>query len=112
MKNFIVKKVLQSRNYLRYLLTNPFIEIPSITLNRFFKDNNFRIQNKIENLEQCVKNYQYTVIKNLKVSYITLDISEDHLINAEILNGSTNAKIKTRDLEKILLFLKENLEQG
>jgi len=107
MKNFKQEKCKQNRNYLRYLVTNPFTEAPSITIENIIKNRVF-IKNKTESLTSEVSKFFYEILLANKVGFISMSISKDHLINLKVSYKKTK-EIKTRDMGKAVSLINEVL---
>jgi len=107
MKNFKQEKCKQNRNYLRYLITDPFIEPPSLTIENIIKDRVF-IRNKTEHLTSEVSKFFYALNIANKPGFISVKISKDHLITAKITYIKTK-EIKTRDMVEVVSLINEVL---
>jgi len=107
MKNYKQEKCKQNRNYLRYLVTNPFTEPPSLTIGKIIEGKAF-IKNKSEfhNSENSKLYYELNLAN--KSGFISVDISKDHLICAKVSYKKTK-EIKTRDMEEVVSLIKEVL---
>jgi len=107
MKNFKQEKCKQNRNYLRYLVTNPFKEQPSLTIEKVIKNRSF-IKNKKEHLTPEVSKLYYEIIVANKVGFISIIVSKDHLITAKISYKKTK-EIKTREMSEVVSLLNDIL---
>ena len=83
MKNFKQEKYKQDRNNLRYLITDPFSEHPSLTILNFIKNRVF-IKNKSANYTSENSKFCYELILANKTGFISVGISKDHLITAKV----------------------------
>lgn len=105
MKNFRIKHMLEHRNSLRYLLSNPFKELPTYTILKYLKNNKIYIVNKIEKITE-EDTRLHIQLKNL---YLNVIISKDHLITVEIIKKKKET-LKTRNIEEVLNFLKDKIK--
>jgi len=107
MKNFKQEKCKQNRNYLRYLVTDPFKESPSLTIENIIRGRAF-IKDKNECLTSEISKFFYVLNIANKTGFISVQISKDHLINAKVTYTKTK-KIKTRDMSKVVSLINEVL---
>jgi len=107
MKNYKQEKCKQNRNYLRYLVSDPFAEQPSSTIEETIQGRAF-IRNKTEYLTSEMRKYFYAVNISNKAGFISIKISKDHLICAKITYKKTK-EIKTRDMSEVVSLINEVL---
>lgn len=107
MKNFKQEKCKQNRNYLRYLITDPFKESPASTIERIIKGRVF-IRNKMESLTSEMSKFFYEINLVNKRGFIQVSVSKDHLIEAKVSYKITK-KIKTRDMSEVVSLINEVL---
>ena len=105
MKNFKLKKIFEKKNNLRYIISNPYKELPTYTILKYLKERNFFIINKIEKITEEDTRLHI----QLKKAYINIIISKDYLITLELLINNKKT-LKTRKIEDVLIFLTENLK--
>ena len=107
MKNFKQENYKNNRNSLRYLITNPFKEFPSITIENVFKSKSF-IKNKTEKYttEGCVLFYELNIAN--KVGLVSVLISPDHLMTVKVSYNKLK-EIKTREMSEVVALIHEVL---
>jgi len=105
MKNFKQEKCKENRNNLRYLETNTFKEQPSITLGKVLAGKGF-VKNKTEQHTSENSKLYYEIVISNKSGFISISISEDHLITAKITYKKTK-EIKTRDMAEVVSLINE-----
>lgn len=108
MIHFRLKKIIKDRNDIRYLITNKFKIFPSVKIRKFIESMGYIIYDRSESID-TVNSRSIFKIKKLNLDcIIALDVSRDHLMTCT-LNGDILNKIITRDLDEVISFLENNL---
>jgi len=103
-----MKKILEDRNYLRYLITKNYSGFPSVKVAELIKAHMYVVYDKSESIDTEQSRSIFKIRKNSHNSIILLTVSKDHLIKCSLSGTITNSLV-TRKLDELADFLKENL---
>ena len=100
MRNYRQEKCKENRNNLRYLISNPFSEPLSLTIDKLVKGRVF-VKNKRINITENETKIYYELVVARKSGFITVSISKDHLIVVKVSYNKTKGFISIPGTTKV-----------